>query len=182
MKRFNVFIVLIVVSLSLSACGGGGGGGDSVTSLADPLIGTYFRSATLVGGDYYYSAIEVKPDNNIIMVEMVMPSGSTTQVYFQKSIGTYIKTGDTLNIAWNYETCNHFGTETVQVSATDPSDRIFITKGITTIQMLNTKKWLPNVDLANSYLVMTEDVNCNPRTVGYLQRVSAISFTCWTHA
>lgn len=163
MKRFNVFIVLIVVSLSLSACGGSGGGsGGSVASAGDPLIGAYFMSGTVIAtGDFVYARAAIEPGNKITYVEAISAQSNPSNIVYRKKYGIYSKHGHILTITWEYETCDPTLTETVMVNGLDPSDRIFVTMGPNTYQMLNEIKWTPNIDFANSFFVMTEDVNCN---------------------
>lgn len=159
-KSLKVTILLIGVSLFASGCSKGGGG-DSAASAEASLVGEYFMSGSDASGDFYYTTAIVEPNNNLTFIEMYSPRSNPSHFYYRKKVGFFSKNNDQLVISWTYETCNPVLGETVKVTGDNPTDRIFVTIGVNTYQMLNLKTWTSAVDFANSFFVLTEDVNCD---------------------
>lgn len=161
-KILKVTILLIGVSLFASGCSKGGGSGDSAASAAsDSLVGTYFMSGTMAGtNDYLNITAEIEPDNKITYYEAFARHSSPSTFYYRKKVGTFTKTNNIIIISWIYETCNPVLTQAITVNTTNPADRIFVTMGPTTFQMLNVEMWVPSIEYANTFFTMTEDVHC----------------------
>lgn len=156
----RVLIILTNVLFFVVGCGGGGGSGGNSKSNIDSLIGSYFMSGTHnETGEPVVFAVNISKGNKIETVTFLMVDES--HAFYRANRGTFTKNGDSISIEWNYETCDPVGSETVKVNYTDPSDRIFVTIDNSIYQMLNIKKWMPEIDYTNTYFVLTEDVECD---------------------
>lgn len=156
--RLKVFLFGIL-AISLMGCGSDGGGGSSKPNKSSALAGTYYMAGTHnATGDLLLSMINIE-GNKIEAVNMLIVDES--HAFVRRQEGTYTKNGEDLSIVWTYETCDPVGSETVKVSYTDPSDRIFVTIDNSTYQLLNAEKWMPDTDYTNTLFLMTEDVECN---------------------
>lgn len=154
---------ILIFGLVLSACGSKGGGGDAAADAAvnsaDANIGVYYQMYQTTNGDTDLIYAKISSGNSVQSILATFPGGNLAVGYYQKSVGTYVKSGSTYSINWSYETCNPVHSESLDITATDQTDRIFVKQGNTTITLLNSVKWSPQVNV-NAVLAMTEDVGC----------------------
>jgi len=157
----SLMFCLLSISL-LSACGSSGGGGDgavNAAAIADEMAGTYYTAFTKNGSPYHLVA-KIGPGNKVSTAELYFKSFSSAAGAYRESNGTFVKNGNDYQITWDYETCNPVKSQTVTITAIDPSDRIFAKVGNTTLQLLNAIKYKSSHDIG-SVTALIEDVNCN---------------------
>lgn len=153
MKNIIYFSLLCVL---LSACNKGGG--DSSQPSGDPNVGEYLFGGQESDGGVLVYVLNIQAGNKIETISAKLPNATSMTGYYQKSIGTYVKTGDQYAVTWSFESCNPVHTQTVKIDSSNPAQTIAVTIGATTTTMENYNVLAQSAQ--PSLLSLTEDTDC----------------------
>ena len=102
------------------------GSKSSDSAKEDPVFGNWIYETPGSNGQRGIVGVLDKSGTITLMTYYGYATNSNTvTTYFRKSVGTFIRTGDSFNITYSYETCTPVGNETL-ILKTSSNDQLYV--------------------------------------------------------